>query len=177
MIVASHGRVGEMSAMASNSRWSASHRGAVIGVVAALVAFAGPATADDLKRCHDESGDSAIAACTRAIGAKLPKRSAAIAYTSRGVEWRRKGEVDRAIADHTQAIKFDPNLSEAFYNRGNAYGDKGDNDHAIADYDQAIRLNPKSAGAFNNRGLARRQKGDTAGGDADIARAKQLEKR
>jgi tetratricopeptide (TPR) repeat protein len=166
-----------MSAMASHSSWLASHRAAVIGVVAALVAFAGPAIADDLQRCHDESGDSAIAACTRAIGGKLPKRSIAIAYTSRGVEWRRKGQVDRAIADHTQAIKLDPKLSEAFYNRGNAYGEKGDHDRAIADYDQAIRLDPRSAGAFNNRGLARRQKGDTAGGDTDIARAKQLEKR
>jgi tetratricopeptide (TPR) repeat protein len=86
-------------------------------------------------------------------------------------------QLDRAIADHTQAIKLDPNLSEAFYNRGNAYGDKGENDRAITDYDTAIRLNPKFAGAFNNRGLARRQKGDTVGGDADIARAKQLDKR
>jgi tetratricopeptide (TPR) repeat protein len=161
-----------MSAMGSNSFWSAAR----IGVVASL-ALAAPAIADDLQRCHDESGDSAIAACTRAIGAKLPKRNMAVAYTSRGVEWRRKGQLDRAIADHTQAIKLDPNLSEAFYNRGNAYGDKGDNIRAIADYDQAIRLNPKFAGALNNRGLAKRQKGDAAGGDADIARAKKLEKR
>jgi len=163
--------------MASILSLRVGRRAAAIGIVAALIGFAAPAIADDLQRCHDESGDSAIAACTRAIGAKLPKRSMAIAYTSRGVEWRRKGQVDRAIADHTRAIKLDPKLSEAFYNRGNAYGEKGDNDRAIADYDQAIRLDPKSAGAFNNRGLARRQKGDTAGGDADIARAKQLEKR
>jgi tetratricopeptide (TPR) repeat protein len=167
-----------MSAMASNSAWSALGRSAAIGIVAALVGFAAPAIADDLQKCHDESGDSAIAACTRAIEtAKLSKRYKAVAYTSRGVEWRTKGQLDRAIADHTQAIKLDPNLSEAFYNRGNAYGDKGDNDRAIADYDQAIRLNPRFPGAFNNRGQARRQKGDTAGGDADIARAKQLEKR
>jgi tetratricopeptide (TPR) repeat protein len=166
-----------MSAMASNSPWSALGRSAAVGICAALIGFAAPAIADDLQRCHDESGDSAIAACTRAIGAKLSKRNQAIAYTSRGVEWRAKRQLDRAIADHTQAIKLDPSLSEAFYNRGNAYGDKGENDRAITDYDQAIRLNPKFAGAFNNRGLARRQKGDTAGGDADIARAKQLEKR
>jgi tetratricopeptide (TPR) repeat protein len=162
--------------MSSNHRLSASRRTAVI--VAALLGFAAPAIADDLQRCHDESGDSAIAACTRAIEtAKLSKHYKAVAYTSRGVEWRTKGQVDRAIADHTQAIKLDPNLSDAFYNRGNAYGDKGDHDHAIADYDQAIRLNPKFAGAYNNRGLSRRTKGDTAGGDADIARAKQLEQR
>jgi len=62
---------------------------------------------------------------TKAIGAKLPKRNTAIAYTSRGVERGRKGQLDRAIADHTHAIKLDPNLSEAFYNRGNAHRDKG----------------------------------------------------
>jgi tetratricopeptide (TPR) repeat protein len=164
--------------MASNLRLRAARRAAAIGIVAALIGLASPAIAEDLQKCHDESGDSAIAACTRAIGAgKLSKRNQAVAYTSRGVEWRAKGQLDRAIADHTQAIKRDPNLSEAFYNRGNAYGDKGENDRAIADYDQAIRLNPKFAGAFNNRGLARRQKGDTVGGDADIARAKQLDKR
>ena len=164
--------------MASNSRFRATRRAAAIGIVAALIGFAPPAIADDMQKCHDESGDAAIAACTRAIGAgKLSKRNQAIAYTSRGVEWRAKRQLDRAIADHTQAIKLDPNLSEAFYNRGNAYGDKGENDRAINDYDTAIRLNPKFAGAFNNRGLARRQKGDTVGGDADIARAKQLDKR
>jgi tetratricopeptide (TPR) repeat protein len=159
--------------MASNSRF----RAAAIGIFAALVGLAPPAIADDLQKCHDESGDAAIAACTRAIAGKLSKRNQAIAYTSRGVEWRTKRQLDRAIADHTQAIKLDPALSEAFYNRGNAYGDKGETDRAIADYDQAIRLNPKLGGAFNNRGVARRQKGDTAGGDADIARAKQLDKR
>jgi tetratricopeptide (TPR) repeat protein len=167
-----------MSVMASNSPWAALGRSAAIGIAAALIGLGAPAIADDLQRCHDESGDSAIAACSRAIDAgKLSKRRKAVAYTSRGVEWRSKGQADRAIADHTQAIKLDPTLSEAFFNRGNAYGDKGDNDRAIADYDQAIRLNPKFAGALNNRGLARRQKGDTAGGDADVARAKQLDKR
>jgi tetratricopeptide (TPR) repeat protein len=164
--------------MASNSRFRAARRAAASGIIAALIGLASPAVADDMQKCHDESGDAAIAACTRAIGAgKLSKRHQAIAYTSRGVEWRAKRQLDRAIADHAQAIKLDPNLSEAFYNRGNAYGDKGENDRAITDYDQAIRLNPKFAGAFNNRGLARRQKGDAVGGDADIARAKQLDKR
>ena len=118
--------------MASNSRFRVARRAAAVGIVAALIGFASPAIADDMQKCHDESGDAAIAACTRAIGArKLSKRNQAVAYTSRGVEWRAKRQLDRAIADHTQAIKLDPNLSEAFYNRGNAYGDKGENDRAI----------------------------------------------
>ena len=120
--------------MASNSRFGAARRAAASGIIAALIGFASPAVADDMQKCHDESGDAAIAACTRAIGAgKLSKRDQAIAYTSRGVEWRAKRQLDRAIADHAQAIKLDPNLSEAFYNRGNAYGDKGENDRAITD--------------------------------------------
>ena len=112
--------------MASNSRFRATRRAAAIGIVAALIGFASPAIGDDLQKCHDESGDAAIAACTRAIGAgKLSKRNQAIAYTSRGVEWRAKRQLDRAISDHTQAIKLDPNLSEAFYNRGTPMATKG----------------------------------------------------
>jgi tetratricopeptide (TPR) repeat protein len=131
--------------MAWDSSFRTARRAAAIGIVAAFIGLASPAIADDLQKCHDESGDAAIAACTRAIGAgKLSKRNQAIAYTSRGVEWRAKRQLDRAIADHSQAIKLDPSLSEAFYNRGNAYGDKGENDRAITDYDQASGSIPNS---------------------------------
>jgi tetratricopeptide (TPR) repeat protein len=131
--------------------------------------------ADDLQICHDESGDVAIAACTRAIeSGRLSKRNLAVAYTSRGVEWRAKGEVDRAIIDHSDAIRTDPTVPESFYNRGNAYKQKGNLDQAIADYTQAIRINPKDASAYNNRGNAYSDKGDTARANADYAQAKRL---
>lgn len=144
---------------------------------AAFLALAGAAQASDMSICHDESGDTAIAACTRAIeSGTLSKKSLAVAYTSRGVEWRSKGQVDRAIADHTQAIKLDPQQWDARYNRGNAYKQKGDNDRAIADYNAAAKLNPKDYRIFNNRGLAYEAKGDKTRAAADLATAKRLKK-
>ena len=149
----------------------------VLGLLAALTVPAGLAIADDMDVCHDASGDVAIAACTRAIeSGRLNKRNLAVAYTSRGVEWRAKGEVDRAIIDHSDAIRTDPTLPESFYNRGNAYKQKGELDRAIADYNTAIRLNPKDASAFNNRGLAYQEKGDATRAKADLDQAKRLKK-
>jgi len=149
----------------------------VFWVVAGLLGTAGVAFADDMQTCHDASGDVAIAACTRAIeSGRLSKRSLAIAYTSRGVEWRAKGEDERAIIDHSDAIRTDPTLPESFYNRGNAYKQKGEQDRAIADYNVAIRLNPKDANAFNNRGVSYQEKGDTVRANADFEQAKRLKK-
>ena len=55
----------------------------------------------------------------------------------------RQGDLDRAIADYTQAIQLNPKYAPAYYNRGSAWGNKGDFDRAIADYSQAILLDPK----------------------------------
>ena len=140
---------------------------------AAALAVSGPAAADDKDVCKESSGDVAIEACSRAITAGKHKgRALAMIYTNRGVEYGAKGENERAIADHDQAIKHDAKNSLAYNNRGNAYGAKGDNDRAITDYDQAIKLNPKYAAAFYNRGIAKRKKGDFEGAEADIAQAR-----
>src|SRR5262245_7860083 len=63
-------------------------------------------------------------------------------------------DTNRAIADHTEAIRRDPKNANAYYNRGNAHSDKGDTDRAIADYTAAIRLDPTHANAHYNRGNA-----------------------
>ena len=69
---------------------------------------AGPAAADDVMRCYREAGDVRIAACTRAInsGAGRPSMN----YNNRGNAYRAKGEMDRAIADLTEAIRLDPKM-------------------------------------------------------------------
>ncbi len=148
-----------------------------IAIVAATeLAFCRPAAADDRESCKTASGDVAIEACSRAItSGKIKGKVLSLLYTNRGVEYFIKGEFDRAIADHDQAIKLDPKNSLGFNNRGNAYGAKREFERAIADYDQAIKLNPKYAAAFYNRGLAKQKKGDMAGADADIVQARQLQ--
>lgn len=45
----------------------------------------------------------------------------AIKYFNSGVEHSKKGEVDLAIEDYTQAIELKPDYAEAYYYRGGAW--------------------------------------------------------
>src|ERR1041385_416001 len=84
--------------------------------------LAAPAFADDWETCAKAAGDDAIAACTRAIkSGTYNGRTLALAYSNRGVEWKAKGELAKAIADYDEAIKQDPQQSAAYNNRGIAY--------------------------------------------------------
>jgi tetratricopeptide (TPR) repeat protein len=49
-------------------------------------------------------------------------------------------DIDRAIADFTEAIRLDPTLAEAFERRARVWHDKKEFARAVADYDEAIRL-------------------------------------
>jgi Flp pilus assembly protein TadD len=56
---------------------------------------------------------------------------------------RREG-YDKAIADYTEAVRFDPKLGSAYYNRGFAYQRKSDKAKAEADFAQAKKLGYKA---------------------------------
>ena len=56
------------------------------------------------------------------------------AYTNRGAAYYRKGEIDKAIADYTTAIKMNPEQGKVYKKRGAAYYRKGVINKAIADY-------------------------------------------
>jgi lipoprotein NlpI len=130
----------------------------------------------DWKLCAADDADAAIPACTRLINSGgLSRTDRAIAYYNRGLTYRAKGDLDRAIVDWTTAIALDPKLAIAYNNRGLAYHDKGDLDRAIADYDKTIALDPKLAIAYNNRGLTYRAKGDLDRAIADYTRAVELD--
>jgi tetratricopeptide (TPR) repeat protein len=57
------------------------------------------------------------------------------------------GDIDKVIADCTEAIRLDPKDARAYCNRSVAYTSKGDVDKAFADCCDAIRFNPKYAEA------------------------------
>lgn len=129
----------------------------VAEIIAASVAgllFAAGAHAQsaDVKACADLKGDEAIAACTRAIDAGPKNKALAGVYFNRAVELNAKKDLDRAIADYSEAIKLNPNYREAFNNRGNAWRAKKEFDNAIADYEAAIRIAPKRGLYHRNRG-------------------------
>ena len=109
----------------------------------ALAALGGPANADDRETCKTASGDAAISACSRAIASKKYRANVlSILYTNRGVEFAAKGDMDRAMKDHDQAIKLDPKNALAFNNRGVAKLKQGHKESGEADIAKAKQLQP-----------------------------------
>ena len=130
----------------------------------AMVALAGlptVAAADDADTCTKQSGDVAIAACSRAIASgKFTGEELAAMYVSRGVEYKNKRGLDLALADFDQAVRLDPKNPDVYAVRGMAWEAKGDFERALADFDQAIGLDPKNTEAYTVRGMAWQTKGD-----------------
>ena len=81
-------------------------------------------------------------------------------YLSRGFIYYNQGNMARAIADYSAAIKIDPRYADAYYNRGNAYFQEGNLREAIADYDEAIIINPQNEDEHTNLGLAYSKQGN-----------------
>ncbi|WP_027529212.1 tetratricopeptide repeat protein [Bradyrhizobium sp. WSM3983] len=89
--------------------------------VAALAGMPIVAVADDADTCARQSGDAAIAACSRAIASgEFTGEELAKIYLNRGAEYKNKGDLDRAIADYSEAIRVDPKRVAVYINRGNA---------------------------------------------------------
>ena len=85
------------------------------------------AQTEDAKICTEDTGDVAIAACTRVL---KDDPNSAEAYYNRGVVWRHKGNYDNAIGDYSEAIKLNPSYVSAYNNRGFAWSNKGEYDRA-----------------------------------------------
>ena len=148
------------------------YRSKFFAALLVTAAFAAPAAADDGKTCHNGKGDTALAACDRAIASKQATGlDLAKLHTSRGVERKRKGDIDGAIADYTEAIKLNPRDPFAFNNRANARRDKGDLPGAIEDYTTALAIDPGYTAVYVNRGMLRERMKDIAGARADYEAA------
>jgi tetratricopeptide (TPR) repeat protein len=120
--------------------------------------------------------DERIRSCAAIITAGRERgRNLAIAYNNRGDGYWDKKDLDRAIADYTQAIRTDRSYATAFVNLGMVWRDKGEIDRALANFNEAIRVNPRSAFAYNNRGLAWRQKRELDRAIADFSEAIRLD--
>jgi tetratricopeptide (TPR) repeat protein len=119
-------------------------------VVAAVGACGGAAAEEDV--CAYGSGDAAIADCTRAIqSGRFTGHALALKFSNRGVEWRIKGDYERAISDYDDAIRLDPKYADAWYNRCIAYNRTQKYDLALPDCNQAIALGP-TANSLNATG-------------------------
>jgi tetratricopeptide (TPR) repeat protein len=76
------------------------------------------------------------------------------AHTYYGNALAARGDVERAIAEYTEAIRIRPDYPEAHNNLGPALARQGKIDDAIAQFAEAIRLRPMYADARNNLGVA-----------------------
>ena len=68
-----------------------------------------------------------------------------MAYNNRGLALRLKGDSERAIADHNEAIRLNPKYAWAYLNRGVTRFAQGRFEPANADFSEALRLNPTDA--------------------------------
>ncbi len=141
------------------------HCACIVAMGALLLAgtFESRAAADDARICARDSGESAIAAWTRAIkSGRYKGHELARQYLNRGVERKLKQDFELALADYGEATRIDNKYADAFYNRCVIYNLKGDYAHALADCSQAIKLGP-SPGATAASG------GEKLGNDRTIS--------
>jgi tetratricopeptide (TPR) repeat protein len=119
------------------------------------------------------------------MGVELNGQVAAIAkdtapkaddYFASGVQKRKKGDYQGALADYNQAISIDPNFAMAYNNRGVIKKENlNDPQGALADYNRALQINPNFAMAYNNRGVIKKENlNDPQGALADYNRALQI---
>ena len=143
-----------------------------------LILWATGVAADRYGDCNQSADpDRSIRGCTAIIQREKREshKNRAVAYWSRGNSYYLKREVDKAIADYTEAIKLNPEFALAYYGRGGAYKDKGEYVRAIADADKIIEINPQDPEAYSNRGSTYVAQGDKQRAIADYRKALEID--
>ncbi|HEV7464375.1 MAG TPA: tetratricopeptide repeat protein, partial [Methyloceanibacter sp.] len=126
----------------------------------------------DYQACQTASGDEALAACDRAIGAgKFSEKLLANLHLNRGVEREAKKDLDGALADYEEAIRIDATAALGYANRAGLRYKKREYDAAIQDLDKAIELDPNYLRAYTDRADAYREKGDLSKAIEDYKKA------
>ena len=95
-------------------------------------------------------------------------------YINSGNRRYNSGEYNSAIADYNEAIRLNPDNSEAYNHRAITFISIGNFNQAIADATEAIRLNPINASAYNQRAAAYIGTGNFNQGIADLTEAIRL---
>jgi len=97
-----------------------------------------------MKPCMEGEDPAARAvACTGLItGGTLSGRALGAAYMFRGKAQAQRNELKAAILDFSEALKVDPQATDALYNRAAAYALNGQSDYALADFAHLLDLAP-----------------------------------
>lgn len=91
--------------------------------------------------------------------ANPPPLLTAAYYYQRGLQHRRRGELQAAIEMYTKALELSPTHFKSLFNRAFCYDKLKDYDHAITDYRAAVKLDPKNAFTYYNLGISYDHKG------------------
>jgi lipoprotein NlpI len=114
--------------------------------------------------------------CSRAIkSGDLSDDMAATAHYNRGaILSRRRGGIDKALADFDEAIRLHPRPA-AYVARGTLKNAKRNYDGALADFSEALRMDAELAEAYLLRGLAWMRVGDSGKAVEDATQALKLQ--
>ncbi len=106
---------------------------------------AGAQSNGDFRLCDNatQSPAEAIPACTRILNLKPAGAYFPMAWSNRGAAWFTKGDLDKAIADFSEAIKTNPKLIVPYRNRAAAWLLEHEFERAVSDYAAVIRLEPE----------------------------------
>ncbi len=96
--------------------------------------------------------DQMIAACTAIIADRRQNDEAlAVAHTVRGENYCMKHQLDLAVADHSEAIRLEPDYPVPYRDRAACYGKLGNLRAELADLSRAIELSPDFTVALRDR--------------------------
>lgn len=99
------------------------------------------ASQQDWNGCQSKDAAVAIPACSNIIPDESESpQNRADAYVYRAAQYLAQGNVERAIADYTEAIKLTPRNVVAYVSRALAEFRQGDQDKAILDYSIADKI-------------------------------------
>lgn len=153
----------------------------VLALLLASVAWTPAVQAQQRDRAWDDCAqeqdrERQIRGCSEVLSRnnREPAPNRAPAFYNRGNAHYQLGNLDAAIRDYNEAIRFDPRFAPAFNNRGEVHRARGNLDAAIRDFDEAIRIDPRIALAFNNRGQVHERRGNIGLAAADFREAMRL---
>jgi len=102
-------------------------------------------------------------------------RDNGVAHGALGVALKDAGRDEEAIPHLQEAVRLEPNETQAYVTLGNLLAGKGDVQNAIAAWQRAIALDPAQADVHNNLGVAYANLGRVADARAEFTRALEVD--
>ncbi|MEQ1698217.1 MAG: tetratricopeptide repeat protein [Hyphomicrobiaceae bacterium] len=145
----------------------------ILFALVAAVSFSTSALASDQEACRSKRGTSAMAACDRVINSReTSHKNVGTALIDRGQQHYENKDYDKAIADFTRAMTYDPPYVQLAYgNRGNCYYMLKEDNVAIENYTRAIEIDSDYVSAYAARGVLYEKAGMIKKARADFEQA------